>query len=113
MKAYFNAPNSRKFELRIPFEDFLASGVMRQQALLNMCEPEDVLRDYVSPDADLDDPMELRETFAEACEMATEHAISQVRFDADDILFIRRHILGSDLNPPPANTQHIQWPIAA
>lgn len=113
MKAYFNAPNRRQFELRIPFEDFLTSGVMRQQALLNMCQPADVIADYLSPSADLDDPMELRETFAEACEMATDHALADVEFDDRDILFIRRQFSINPFPPTPAHTQPIPWPIAA
>ncbi len=100
MKAYFNAPNRRQFELQITFEDFLCSGVMRRQALLNMCEPEQVVLDYLSPSADLNDPMELRESFAEACELATDHELSDIRFDADDVRFIRHHF-GYD-TPPPA-----------
>ena len=99
MKAKFATVNNRQLELDIPFEDFLCSGVMRRQALLNMCEPADVISDYLSPGTDLDDPMELRESFAEACELATEHALSSVVFDENDILFIRTQFGG--YRPPP------------
>lgn len=102
MKAYFNAPNHRQFELQIPFEDFLVSGIMRRQALLNMCEPADVITDYLSPSADLDDPMELRETFAEACELATDHALADVQLDDQDVLFIRAQFHLSEPPPPAA-----------
>ncbi len=101
MKAFFQGPNRRQFALQTTFEDFLASGVMRRQALLNMCQPQDVIADYLSPSADLDDPMELRETFAEACELATEGAVSSVELDAADISFIHQ-LFGNHLPPPSA-----------
>lgn len=113
MKARFETMNSRQLELNITFEDFLCSGVMRRQALQSMCEPEQVICDYLSPSADLNDPMELRETFAQACELATDHELSDIRFDTSDVLFIRRHILGGQYDPPPANMRMNQWAIAA
>lgn len=102
MKAKFETVNSRQLELNIPFEDFLCSGVMHRRALINMCQPEQVICDYLSPSADLNDPMELRESFAEACELATDHELSDIELDARDVLFIRRKFLPTWTPPPSA-----------
>ncbi len=81
-------------QLELPFEDFLASGVMRRQAQVAMCSPDDLVYDHL-PAFDWDDD-EIREAFAEACEQASENAVSKVKLDDDDLLFVRRHFLGPD-----------------
>ncbi len=96
MKANFSAPNQRQFAMQMSFEDFLSSGVMRRQALLGMCEPEQIILDYVSPDMDLTSVHEIREGFAEACEQASNYALIDVELDTSDVLFIQRFLLPPD-----------------
>ena len=107
MKAHFNAPNSRHCELLIPFRDFLGSGIMRRQALLNLCEPEDLISDRLPLSADLEDPLELRETFAEACERATDYTLYGVEIEDSDVAFIRRQF-NLHTPPPPAASEALR-----
>lgn len=102
MKANFKTVNQRQLELNIPFEDFLCSGVMRRQALMSMCDPEQVICDYLDDGIDYDNPMEVRESFAEACALATDHELTNVSLDRNDIRFIRNQFGPHSFPPAPA-----------
>mgnify|MGYP001180894521 CR=1 FL=1 len=92
MHAAFRTVNGRPLSLTIPFEDFLASGEMRRQALVNLCSPEDLVLDHL-PAFDPDDDDETGQAFAEACEQAVESRLWAVRLDGEDIRFVRRRFL--------------------
>ncbi len=62
MHAAFRTVNGRPLSLTIPFEDFLASGEMRRQALVNLCSPEDLVLDHL-PAFDPDDDDEKAKAF--------------------------------------------------
>ena len=81
-------------QLELSFEDFLYSGVMRRQAQVAMCSPDDLIVDHL-PAFDCGDADEVREAFAEACEQASDCAVSGVKLDDDDLLFTRRHFIES------------------
>jgi hypothetical protein len=78
--------------MELSFEDFLCSGLMQRQAKAAMCSADDLVTDYL-PDFDCSNPDEVREAFAEACEQASEYAVSQVRLDDDDEKFVQQHFL--------------------
>ena len=77
-------------QMKLGFEDFLYSGLMRRQSKVAMCEPEDLIMDHLPP-FDWNDDEEVSEAFAEACEEASEYEVEKVRLDDLDLAFIRRH----------------------
>ena len=77
-------------QMRLGFEDFLCSGLVRRQSMVAMCEPEDLIMDHLPP-FDWGSDEEVSEAFAEACEEAVEYRIDKVRLDDQDLAFIRRH----------------------
>ena len=81
-------------QLELSFEDFLYSGVMHRQARAAMCSADDLILDHLPP-FDCGDPEEVREAFAEACEQASDCAVSRVKLDDDDLLFTRQHFIES------------------
>ena len=83
------------FQMKLGFEDFLYSGLMRRQSKVAMCEPEDLIMDHLPP-FDWADDEEISEAFAEACEEAAEYQIDKVRMDGNDLVFIRRHFARPD-----------------
>ena len=92
MHAKFTAGNGRQLSLDIPLPDFLYSGVMVRQAKAAMCEPEDLLRDYVREDlAVYGDDEEVAQEFGEAVMLATDHAVTNVEIDREDLAYVRQH----------------------
>ena len=88
-------PFSRRPQtLTISFEDFLSSGVMRRQALVEMCRPEDLVLEHLR-DFDAGDPDEIRQAFGEACEQALGNRLSVIRLDDHDLRFVRRRFLNN------------------
>jgi len=80
-------------QLELSFEDFLYSGVMRRQAQVAMCRPDDLIVDHL-PAFDCGDVDEVREAFAEACEQASEYGVSKVQLDDRDVAYVRHRFLG-------------------
>ncbi len=91
MQAMFNGANNASLFLTIPLEDFLSSGPMFRQSQAAMCEPEELLLDFVSQDLDWDSDEEMGSAFAEACILASDHAVSKVDLCRSDVAFIKRH----------------------
>ena len=83
------------FQMKLGFEDFLYSGLVRRQSMVAMCEPEDLIMDHL-PSFDWGDDEEISEAFAEACEEAVEYQIDKVHMDNNDLEFIRRHFARPD-----------------
>ena len=83
------------FQMKLGFEDFLYSGLVRRQSMVAMCEPEDLIMDHLPP-FDWADDEEISEAFAEACEEAVEYQVDKVRMDGNDLAFIRRHFARPD-----------------
>ena len=107
MQAMITGVLGTELEMHLPFEEFLASGVMRQQALAHMCEPETVILDNFRENVDTDDDGELAQAFAEACELASDGEVWMVELDRDDLEFVRRRLCGCNglrllpvLSPP-------------
>lgn len=82
-------------QLELSFEDFLYSGLMRRQAQVAMCTPDDLITDHL-PGFDCGDSTEVREAFAEACEQASDYVVSKVTLDDEDEQFVRQCFLGPD-----------------
>ena len=82
-------------QVRLGFEDFLYSGLMRRQSLVAMCEPEDLIMDHLPP-FDWGSDEEVSEAFSEACEEAVEYQVDKVQMDGNDLAFIRRHFARPD-----------------
>jgi hypothetical protein len=85
-------PTHKEAELMLPLEDFLNSGHMRSRALVTMTSPEDLLTDHLPP-FDCGDEDETKQAFAEACEVASDHALSKVRLDDGDLRFVHDKFL--------------------
>ena len=82
-------------QMKLGFEDFLYSGLMRRHSKVAMCEPEDLIIDHL-PRFDWNDDDELSGAFVEACEEASEYRVEKVRLDDSDLKFIRRHFFKPD-----------------
>ncbi len=82
-------------QMKLGFEDFLYSGLMRRQSMVAMCEPEDLIMDHL-PHFDWGSDEEVAEAFAEACEEAVEYQVDKVSLDDNDLIFIRRHFARQD-----------------
>jgi len=92
MHAQFTGANGAQLGLDIPFEDFLHSGVMRQQALVSMCEDgEGLIRDFVCEEAAAyGDDGEVGQAFGEAAMLASDQAVHNVELDETDVAFVRQ-----------------------
>ncbi|OGV64624.1 MAG: hypothetical protein A3K19_29805 [Lentisphaerae bacterium RIFOXYB12_FULL_65_16] len=89
MQAVFSTANGRPLNLHVRFQDFLHSPVIRRPAATAMCEPQDLIRDFVRVTDS--DPDELRDAVAEAVMLATDYAVTNVELDRSDLAFVRRH----------------------
>ena len=104
MQALMNGPMNTQFSMQMPFEDFLASGVMHRQSLASMCEPETLILDYVHDDIDAEDEDELAQVFAVAAELASDGRVWMVQLEPEDVEFVRRRLCrdhGMRLAEPP------------
>lgn len=91
---------SQTASVRLPLEDFLESGLVRDRARTAMCTPEELVADHLPP-FDQDDGDEMREAIAEACEWATEGDASAIRLDENDLKFARVRLFGGAPEPIP------------
>jgi hypothetical protein len=92
MQALFNGLSRNPLAMDMPIGDFLATGVMRRQALANMCEPRQLVMDFVPEDMDVDDDDTLGQTFATACELASDGHVWMVALDREDLDFVRQRL---------------------
>lgn len=92
MQAIVNAGTGHSMQMELAFEDFMESGHMHGLAKAGMCTPYDLILDHL-PGFDCDDPEEMREAFAEACEEASDYGVQKVQLDDHDIEFVRRRFL--------------------
>ena len=92
MQAFVNGLLGTQLTMEMPFEDFLATGVMRRQSLASMCEPETLILDYVHDDVDTEDSDELAQAFAEAAELASGGEVWMVQMEPEDIEFVRQRL---------------------
>jgi hypothetical protein len=91
MHAQFDGANGAQLVLDIPFEDFLSTGPMFRQAQAAMCDPEDLIGDYVHEEAArYGDDDEIGQAFGEAAMLASDRAVHNVELDAADIAFVRQ-----------------------
>ncbi|MBT7912988.1 hypothetical protein HN588_03675 [Candidatus Bathyarchaeota archaeon] len=93
MQAQITGPNRCSLELHMGLDDFIASGQMAMLSKVNLCSPEELLIDHLPEGLDWDDDQEVETAFAQACEMATQVAVSRVRLDEQDICFIREELI--------------------
>jgi len=100
MRAMFNGIDSSVLGLEMSLDDFLGSGVMFGLALVNMCSPEDLVVDHIPASTDLEDDDEIAQVFGEAVVLASDHAVTNVRFDSDDLAFVKRRLM-------PRNDWHL------
>jgi len=63
--------------------------------LANMCEPPQLIMDFVPDDVDVDDDDTLKQTFAEACELASDGQVWMVQLDREDLEFVRHRLCGN------------------
>ena len=92
MQALFIGVDRAQMAIEISFEDFLASGHMFRESQAAMCNPEELISDYVQEDvAQYGNDDEIGEAYAEAALLASGQTISNVELDRADIGFVRQH----------------------
>ena len=94
MQALFESPRGRSVELDMPLSDFLATRLMQRRARAALCTPGELVVGHLPPDYPTFDPEELGLALAEACETATEFAVSRVRLNHADVRFAQRRLEG-------------------
>ena len=92
MHATFDGQGGRCLALHMPLADFLSTGMIQQQARLNLCTSTDLVADRLPPGTDHGDDDELEQAVAEACEAASDYAVSAVRLESSDLLFARQRL---------------------
>lgn len=92
MHAQYQTPRGTVLNLHLPLQDFLASGQMRQQAMVNLCTTEALLMDHLPAVDDIHDDDELAQAFAEAAELASDETVTRVRLDRNDLRYVRRSL---------------------
>lgn len=91
MRALVNGVNGAQPTLDMSFEDFLSTGPVFRQAQAAMCDPEDLICDFVQEDvARYGDDDEIADAFSHAAMLATDQAVRNVELDGDDIAYVRQ-----------------------
>ncbi|MCK5805303.1 MAG: hypothetical protein KAI66_20910, partial [Lentisphaeria bacterium] len=93
MQAQLAAPNDSAFQFDMSLESFLASGGMSVSAKARFCSPEDLVLDHIPVDLDWEDDDELGAAFAQACQVASDDAVTHVSIANQDLRYIRGHLL--------------------
>jgi len=107
MLAFVSSGTRGHAQIDMALEDFLRSGHMVGRARAAMCSPEQLVVDYL-PEFDAGDANEVREAFSEACCQAADGKIDKIKFDQDDLRFIRRRFVRR-----PQFRLFTQWPQEA
>lgn len=97
MIATVHIPGCGRRRIRMPLAEFFETPFMLRRAKTAMCEPLELLCDYLPGDPPLDDPEEFSSMVAEACENATNFALESVALDDDDVSYCSRVLVW----PPP------------
>ena len=94
MQALFENLRGHTVELDMPLSDFLATRLMEKRARAALCTPGELVVGYLPIDYATLDSEELSLALAEACETATEFAVSQVKPNQADVRFAQRRLEG-------------------
>ena len=96
MQAVFESQRGHSVELSMPLSEFLATRLMQRQARAALCTPGELVVGYLPVDYATLDSEELSLALAEACETATEFAVSHVKLNQADVRFAQRRLVGLD-----------------
>jgi hypothetical protein len=94
MQALFENARGHSVELDMPLSDFLATRLMERRARAALCTPGELVAGYLPVDYATLDSEELSLALAEACETATEFAVSRVKLNRADVRFAQRRLEG-------------------
>ena len=94
MQALFETERGHSVELDMPLGDFLATRLMQRRARAALCTPGELVVGYLPVDYATLDSEELSLALAEACETATEFAVSHVKLNHADVRFAQRRLEG-------------------
>ena len=94
MNALFEGVNHAVLAMNLPLATFLRTQPMREQARRHHATVTQLICDHVRAGVDSEDDEELAQAYAEACMLASDFVVHQVRLSDEDLCFVRERFCG-------------------